>query len=213
MATMTLTEMGVAEPAEVPPPTKLTPEDLLAMPDAGRFELVDGELLERKMSVLSGIVAVLISRRLVEHCQEHGLGWVLDAEVGYRCFPWDRRKLRRPDVSFLPATRYSLAQATREGHASIAPDLAVEVISPGDEVVELNRKLEDYRRAGVRLVWVVDPESRIVDVHALDGSLVRLREGDELSGGDVVPGFRCLVAAVFPPEREEAVPGPEAAPN
>lgn len=203
MTTMVAPGTAASAPLEAPPRTRLTPEDLLAMPDAGRFELIDGDLVERKMSALSSLIAAEICFFLISHCKERGLGWVLDSEVGYKCFTWDPRKLRRADVSFLSAARYSLDRLSREGQVSIAPDLAVEVISPGDEVAELNRKLDDYRRAGVRLVWVIDPGTRIVDVHALDGTIVRLHEGDELNGGDVVTGFRCPVASLFPPPVSE----------
>ncbi|MFO0889838.1 MAG: Uma2 family endonuclease [Isosphaeraceae bacterium] len=199
------TPVSVSAPGAGTSAGGFTPEDLLTMPDAGRFELIGGNLVERHMSALSSFVAAQLVILLGAHCREHQLGWILDSEVGYRCFPWKPGRLRRADVSFIAAARYSVAQLSREGQVSIAPDLAVEVISPGDEVSELNRKLSDYRRAHVRLVWVIDPEARIVDVHALDGTLARLREGDELSGGDVIPGFRCPVAAVFPPA-EEASP-------
>ncbi len=199
MTTLAAPMTGTAAPIEPAAGAAINPEDLLRMPDAGRFELIDGDLVERHMSALSSYVAAQLVALLGAFCREHQLGWVLDSEVGYKCFPWKARRLRRADVSFISAARYSLAQLSREGQISIAPDLAVEVISPGDEVSELNRKLADYRRAGVRLVWVIDPETRIVDVHTLEGTLARLRESDELTGGEVVPGFRCPVTAFLPP--------------
>jgi Uma2 family endonuclease len=86
-----------------------------------------------------------------------------------------------------------------EGYVTIPPDLAVEVTSPSDEVYELEEKVEEYLRAGVRLIWVIHPEVRVIQVIRGDGSGHRLRSSDELSGEDVVPGFRCPVASVFPP--------------
>ena len=81
---------------------------------------------------------------------------------------------------------------------TIAPDLAVEVTSPTDTVYELEEKVEEYLRAGVRLVWVIHPEVHAIQVIRGDGSGYRLRAGDELSGEEVVPGFRCPVASLFP---------------
>jgi Uma2 family endonuclease len=86
-----------------------------------------------------------------------------------------------------------------KGHVRIAPDLAVEVVSPRDLAPELDEKLEDYRKAGVRLVWVISPESRTVTIYRGDGSVSRLHEDDVLSGEDVIPGFRCEVRSPFPP--------------
>jgi Uma2 family endonuclease len=74
----------------------------------------------------------------------------------------------------------------------------VEVISPGDLAHEVAEKIEDYRQAGVALIWVIEPELRIVDVYRMNGVNSRLREADELSGEDVLPGFICRVAELFP---------------
>jgi Uma2 family endonuclease len=74
----------------------------------------------------------------------------------------------------------------------------VEVTSPTDEVYDLEEKIEEYLRAGVRLIWVIHPEVRAIPVIRADGSGLRLRPGGELSGEDVIPGFRCPVDALFP---------------
>ncbi len=85
-----------------------------------------------------------------------------------------------------------------EGFCSIAPDLAVEVVSPNDVIEELDEKVEEYLRTGVKLVWVVHPGVKAVQVFRADGSESWLRAPDELSGEDVIPGFRCRVEAFFP---------------
>ena len=85
------------------------------------------------------------------------------------------------------------------GDLRLSPDLVVEVVSPNDTVYELDTKIEEYLAAGVRLVWVINPEARIAVIHRLDGSMAKVREGQELSGEDVVPGFRCLLSACLPP--------------
>jgi Uma2 family endonuclease len=98
-----------------------------------------------------------------------------------------------------------------KGWARIPPDLAVEVISPNETAYELEDKLEDYQKVGVRLIWVINPKTRTVRVHRGDGSVSYLHEDEELSGEDVVPGFRCPVRAIFPLRGQpaaEAPPGP-----
>lgn len=80
----------------------------------------------------------------------------------------------------------------------MAPDLAVEVLSPGDLAHEIVAKVEEYLAAGVQLVWIVDPEARVVDIYRPDNSNRRLRENDSLDGDTVLPGFRCRVMDMFP---------------
>jgi Uma2 family endonuclease len=105
--------------------------------------------------------------------------------------------VRKADVSFIRLDRQTAAQAIEEGHCPIAPDLAVEVLSPNDLAYEVALKVSEYLRAGVRLVWVVHPEVRTVEVHRPQGAGVILHEQDELSSEDVLPGFRCRVADLF----------------
>ncbi|HTG15260.1 MAG TPA: Uma2 family endonuclease, partial [Blastocatellia bacterium] len=78
-----------------------------------------------------------------------------------------------------------------------APDLAVEVISPGDSYTEVEEKVQDYLRAGARAVWVVDPRRRTITVYRSLTDITILTEQDELNGGDIVPGFTCRVAEIF----------------
>ena len=182
----------------------MTPEELLRRPDGKHYELVDGTLVERRMSALSSLVAARVTRALDAYCGEHNLGWVFISDLGYRCFSWKPRQVRRADVSFIRIDRYSLAQVAQEGYVSIPPDLAVEVISPGDLASELNQKLEEYLRAGVKLVWVIDPQQRLVRVFYPDGTSRRLYETDEISGEEVIPNFRSPVGAFFPPAPESA---------
>jgi Uma2 family endonuclease len=188
----------IATRAEPIAKAQITPEELLAMPDGGHYELIDGELRERNMSLLSSRVAVSLARRLDVHCDQHNQGWVVDAECGYACFLWNPGRIRRADVSFIAASRLPSQEERAEGYVTIPPDLAVEVVSSNDYVYELENKVEEYIRAGVKLVWVVNPVTRIVDVLRADGSVSRLRAGDELSGEEILPGFRCRVDDLFP---------------
>jgi Uma2 family endonuclease len=177
--------------------TQYTPEDLLAMPDGKNYELVGGQLVERKMGIESSWVAGRLLTRLGRFCEEHEVGWALPADNGYQCFPHDPGLVRRPDVSFVRYGRFP-GGVLPKGWAKIPPDLAVEVISPNDTAYELDEKLEDYEKVGVPLVWVINPNSRAVRVHRGDGSVSYLHEDDELSGEDVIPGFRCPVREILP---------------
>lgn len=184
-------------------PTKTySPEDLLRMPDGDRYELVNGQLVERNMSLWSSYVAGQASRRLGNYAFDHRSGWVLPEGTSYQCFPDEPNKVRKADVSFIRLDRLSLAQATEEGHVPIAPDLAVEVMSPNDLAYEVDEKVQDYLRAGVTLVWVINPHARTVKVHRREGAGTILGENAELSGEEVVPGFRCRVSDLFVPPTE-----------
>ncbi|MGH7169155.1 MAG: Uma2 family endonuclease [Gemmataceae bacterium] len=172
---------------------RYTPEDLLTMPDGEHYELVDGRLVERKKSTWSSYVAGVIYGLLDPFCRQNRLGWVFPEGTSFQCFPALPARVRKADVSFIRLQRLSLAQATTEGHCPIAPDLAVEVVSPNDTAYEIDEKVREFLDAGVPLVWVVNPEQRTVAIHRAAGPGAILRENDEISGEDVVPGFRCRV--------------------
>ncbi len=175
----------------------VTPTDLLAMPEGKSYELVDGQLVEKNVSALSGIVESTLHWHVAVFCDKNKLGPVWTGTQGFQCFPNRPKRVRRPDVSFVKAERFT-PDMFDAGFVQIAPDLAAEVISPGDLATELYAKIDDYLQAGVSLVWVVDPETRVVEVYRSDGTASRLRETDELLGEDVLPGFRCRVADLFP---------------
>jgi Uma2 family endonuclease len=104
--------------------------------------------------------------------------------------------IRRPDVSFIAADR--LSGVKKEGHVTIAPDIAVEVISPNDKIYDLDDKIVDYKMAGVKVIWVVDPKARTVVVRRPGQATVELEEQDTLTGDPVLPGFSVLVRDLFP---------------
>lgn len=175
-----------------------TPDDLLGMVDGERFELAHGELVEREVGALSSLVGAEMLGCIRDFVRRHKLGWTFNSECGYQCFPWDKRMVRRPVASFISAARMSAADLD-VGHVTIPPDLAVEVVSSNDLFKEVTSKADEYLSAGVRVVWVVDPFSRLVFVYRTGGTLSLLREGQELDGEEVLPGFRCPVASLFPP--------------
>jgi Uma2 family endonuclease len=186
-----------------------TPEDLLAMPDGKSYELVGGQLVERNMGAESSWVAGELHVSLSRYCRERKIGWALPADNGYQCFPHEPGLVRKPDVSYVKFGRLA-GGVLPKGWIKIPPDLAVEVVSPNDTAYELDDKLEDYRKVRVPLVWVVYPNSHTVLVYRVDGSASFLLEDDELSGEDIIPGFRCSVREIFPPREPatEEQPGP-----
>jgi Uma2 family endonuclease len=177
-------------------PHPVTPDDLLRRPDGNRFELVNGRLVEVPVSAWSSFIAGVVFGLLRDFLRPRHLGWLFPEGTAYQCFPTAPSQVRKPDVSVILRDRYPADRLRQEGHIRVAPDLAVEVISPNDLIVDLNLKLLEYLDAGIPLIWVIDPQARIVWV--LHRGSVRLLCGtDELTGEDVLPGFRCTVAQLF----------------
>jgi Uma2 family endonuclease len=172
-----------------------TPGDVLKMPDGKRYELVDGELVESNVSAVSSLVATDIAYLLRGCFKASGLASVF-IECGYTCFPEKPNQMRRPDVSCIRSERLT-AEHLEDGFLSIPPDLAVEIISPNDRVYDLEEKLADYRSGGIPLVWVVFPPDRKVQVIHRGKTRIDLGPDDELTGEDILPGFRCRVADLF----------------
>lgn len=177
------------------PSTRFTPEDILELEDQGLFELVHGKLVEKQMSFLATTTVTRIGSLLLAYLDQTGSGTVA-TEQSFRCFPHDVDLIRRPDLAVIVANR--LNEAPVEGHVQIAPDIAIEVASPNDKLYEVDQKLQDYRLAGVKLTWVVNPSLRTVRVFRLDGTSVTLLEGDTLTGEATLPGFSTPVARLFP---------------
>jgi Uma2 family endonuclease len=102
----------------------------------------------------------------------------------------------KSDASFTRKERLGTIRRPK-GHGRIAPDLAVEVVSPNDRAKDLVSKLQDFRNAGIPLTWVLYPETQTVQVHRLDGSMTTLNCGDFLEGENILPGFRVEVSELF----------------
>jgi len=174
--------------------TRFTPADLLRMPDGDRFELVDGQLVETDMSLRADLVKTRILVLLQAHCERNAIGSAV-SETSYQCFPDDPDRVRRPDVSVIRRER--LTDSIMTGHVPIPPDLAVEVVSPNDIFYDVERKVEEYLGAGVRLVWVVNPDTQAVHVYRANRTGMLIHSSDEVSGDDVIPGFKCKVEEFF----------------
>ena len=132
----------------------LTADDLLGTEDDGLFELVNGRPVEKPMGYDSTWTATRLSTYIGMYILDGHGGDVL-GEQSFRCFPNDPDGFRRPDVAFI--TRDRVPAIRPQGHIPFRPDLAVEVVSPTDNVYELEQKLADYEAAEVPLVWVLIP--------------------------------------------------------
>jgi Uma2 family endonuclease len=174
----------------------MNPDDLLAMPDGDKYELVNGIPVEKQMGAESGEITMALSAFLVAFVRQHKLGHAYDSQTGYQCFADNPNLVRKPDISFVARGRLP-GDKSPKGHIKIAPDLAVEVVSPNDLYEEVEAKVNEFLAAGVKLVWVVSPGSKTVLVRRPDDTCSLLREAGELSGEGVVPGFTCKVAELF----------------
>ena len=175
-------------------PPRLTPDDLLAMPDGDNYELIDGIPKEKPMGAQSDEVAAAIISALHTFVRKQRLGHTYGSQTGFRCFPNNR--VRKPDCAFVASGRLPNDRSPG-GDITIAPDLAVEVVSPNDTYEEVVTKLMDYKSAQVKLIWVISPETKTVLIRRLDGTCAELGEAGTLSGEDVLPGFTCPVAELF----------------
>jgi Uma2 family endonuclease len=174
----------------------LTADELfyLSLPNK-QAELVRGRLIVREPpGYRHGVVAFRIARLLGNYVHDHQLGTVVAAETGFKLFS-NPDTVRAADAAFLSRDR--APDPPPSGYLSLAPDLAVEVVSPSDRAGEIQAKVSDWLTAGSRLVWVIDPGRSRAVVYAQDGSVDPLSHKDTLSGQDVIPGFSCLLGELL----------------
>ena len=177
--------------------TTITAEQLLLLPDKHvRRELVRGELREMALAGDEhGQVGMRAGWRLGQHVETNDLGAVFLAETGF-IVARNPDTVRAPDVAFV---RREVIEETGvlPGFRSGAPDLAIEVISPGDSYTEVKEKVMEWLDAGCRMVVTVDPRRRIVTVYRSRHDIEILTEEDTLSGGDVVEGWELPLSVLF----------------
>ena len=174
----------------------MTADELLRTPVPNkRTELVRGVLVVREPAgYRHGDVTARLMKRLMDVVEARELGSVLAAETGFH-ISTDPDTVRAADISFVRRER--LPDPDMQGYPALAPDLVVEVASPGDRPGETLAKVSDWLNAGARLVWVVDPARRQARVYRSDGSEAVLGEGESLDGEDVVAGFSCRLGEIL----------------
>lgn len=178
-----------------PPPGTATEQDVIDIEaqESRLCELVDGVLVEKTVGIYESYLALRMGHLLTMFVERHGLGMVVGADGMMRLAAG---LVRIPDVSFISWDQLPGRRVPRVPIADLAPDLAVEVISPSNTAREMERKLQEYLTAGVRLVWYVLPESQEVHVYTAEQHDV-LTIDQELSGGDVLPGFVLPLRQLF----------------
>jgi len=175
--------------------TLLTAAELEEMPnvDSVRTELDEGELITMPPAGEEhGFCELGIAAILYAFVKQHKLGRVYGADTGFTLKP---DIVRAPDVAFVRASRVDNLRS--RGFAKGAPDLAVEVFSPGDSVPQLMRKVKQYFAAGCHTVWIVYPERKEVDVHEASGAERLLTGRATIDAPELLPGFSVPISEFF----------------
>lgn len=177
--------------------THVSADELFALPaDGFRYRLIEGEL--RQMAPAGeehGRTISPIAYYLYGHVKSNKLGATYGAETGF-ILARDPDTVLAPDVAFVSAARASELRAHR-GYAPGAPDLVVEVVSPGDSAHEVEEKVLLWLNAGVKMVILVHPRTRTVTVYRSREQIRILDEHDTLSGEEVVPGWQLPIHLIF----------------
>jgi Uma2 family endonuclease len=176
----------------------ITADEFIKLPDpadGSKQELVQGEIVTMPPTGnRHGEVQLAIGSILRRFVKEHGLGRVT-VESGVRT-ERDPDTVRGPDVAFWSSERVPLTEKP-VGYPEVAADLCVEVVSPHDRISELRRKAGEYLTNGVRMVWIADPQDQSVTIYRMPGEGQLLSDNAEITGEDVLPGFRCRIGEFF----------------
>jgi Uma2 family endonuclease len=172
----------------------MTIGELAERQESDRFELVHGELVERTLNPYAAIVAGKIYRRLDEYADLRSDILVVPDGAGFRL---DEDTLRKPDVAVVLRSRL-VDGAFPEPCFPFPPDLAIEVVSPSDQFGQVADQVAGYLHAGTSAVWVVRPESRLIEVHLAVGGVSLFGPTQEVTGSPVISEFRLLVGDFFP---------------
>ena len=196
-----LDNLGGISPRRIvvdPPPGMATIKDVIRHVDGPKrrlVELVDGTLVEKPMGFAESRVAMKLGVRLGRHIEDNGEPGVLTGEAGtIRVL---EKFVRIPDIAYTSWDRLPNGQIPVAKVPEVVPNLCVEVLSEGNTVAEMARKLKEYFVAGVDLVWFIDPDERKVRVFTSPDDVTTLGVKDTLTGGAVLPGFAVPVAELF----------------
>ena len=175
--------------------TLLTAEEfyLFCCENDGRYELVDGEVLElAPANDEHGETAGNVVTAFNNYSRPRGIGRAR-VETGYtlRTGP---DTVRGPDVSFVLQPR---VEGRGSGFPVGAPDIAVEVVSPSNTAAEVARKVAEYLAAGSQRVWVIYPAARRVVIHRADGSVLSYGGDDVIADEELLPGFSLPLSEIF----------------
>jgi Uma2 family endonuclease len=195
-----LARIGNVPPQRVllqPPPGTATEDDVLAAMERPRkrlCELIDGILVEKAMGFNESGLASFLIEILGAFVRTRNLGIVTAPDGAVRL--WAGR-VRIPDVAFVSWDRLPNRRRPKKPLPDLAPDLAIEILSINNTTAEMKKKREDYFAAGVKLVWEIDPESRIVTVYSSPDQGSVFNESHHLDGSNVLPGFSLSIRDLF----------------
>lgn len=176
---------------------QVTAEDLARMSDDEcRYDLIRGEIIRVAPAGFEhGDIALAIGAELRTFAKQQQLGRVVGAETGF-ILARDPDVVLAPDAAFVRSDRLP-PEGEREGFLPLAPDLAVEVVSPSDNESHVNDKVMEYLDAGVQLIWIVYPRRHTVTVYTTDRRGRILTDDETLDGGDVLPGLQIPLTDIF----------------
>ena len=180
-----------------PRPGTATEADLLKNNDSGNHaicELVDGVLVEKPMATFESRLACLIIYYLECYLENSDLGIVFGEAGLLRIFAGT---VRAPDVSFLSWARFPGRLLPSGQIFALAPDLAVEVLSPGNTKSEMDLKRREYFKSGAQCVWLLDPVKRNLRAYSNADEFIEYDENQNVDGGALLPGFKLSLSKLF----------------
>jgi Uma2 family endonuclease len=174
----------------------VTAKELYQMGSNAPYELIEGVLREvSPSSSKSSVIGMRMGSAVFNYVDAQGLGYVTGEGGGY-ILSHNPATVVAPDVGFYRKDRYP-GGVPESGFYPMPPDLAVEVISPSDRKADIAQKQALYAKAGVPLVWWVDPDRKTVTVHRLGQAPEIIETTGVLDGGDVLPGFELKLHSIF----------------
>lgn len=179
-----------------PSPGTATEKDLLQAESRTGYicELIDGTLVKKTMATKESMLALELAYFLRRYLEGNDIGALTGGDGLLRIL---HRQVRAPDVSFIRWERLPKAGAPKPAIYGAVPDLAVEILSKSNTKVEMDRKLKDYFKAGVRLVWYIDPDTRTARAYTAPAKWTDIGADGSLSGGEVLPGFELALSNLF----------------
>lgn len=182
-------------------PTAVSTAAEVAVPDDVLYEVVDGQIVAKTMGAREIEIGSILAQALGSFARPNRLGRAI-TEMIFRIDP-AKNLQRRPDTAFISDQRWPFRRRVPDAPVwDLVPDLAIEVISPTNSANAVHDKMHEYFEAGVRQVWVVYTKRSEVYVYSSPKLIQVLQLGDELDGGDLLPGFRLPLAALFEDEPE-----------
>lgn len=171
-----------------------TIEDLLKTPkDGHKYELVDGKIVVSPAGMRHSEVACKILYLIQNFLEQHPIGKAYTADVG---IVLPNENVRSPDVTYVRLEKLPNGESP-ETFGHVVPDLAVEVLSPGDSARRIGQKIGEYFECGVPLVWLVDPRRKTVTVYRSLSQTEQLSSADTITAEPILPGFSAPVSKFF----------------